>query len=175
MKISYKGVSIRYAGPKDAKLLAKWWNDGSVMAHAGFPYGLGTTAEKVAESLKEDSDTCRRRLILEYENTPIGEMSYRNKGENTAEIGIKICEQQYQNRGIGKIALSLLITMLFDKGYETIILDTNLNNKRAQHVYETLGFIKTGVSYDSWRDQTGALQSAVDYKLTEPDFISFIK
>ena len=174
MKILYKEVSIRYAGPKDAEILAKWWNDGAVMAHAGFPYGLGTTAEKVAESLKEDSDTGRRRLILEYENTPIGEMSYRNKGENTAEIGIKICKQQYQNRGIGKIALSLLITMLFDKGYETIILDTNLNNKRAQHVYETLGFVKTGVSYDSWRDQTGALQSAVDYRLKRSDFVSYI-
>lgn len=175
MKISYKGVSVRYAETKDAEILAKWWNDGSVMAHAGFPYGLGTTAEKVAGSLKDDSDTTRRRLILKYENTPIGEMSYGNKGENIAEIGIKICEQSYQNKGIGRIALSLLITMLFDKGYETIVLDTNLNNKRAQHVYETLGFIKTGIGYDSWRDQTGSLQSAVYYKLTKPDFISFIK
>ena len=172
---SYNGVSIRYAGVNDAQILADWWNDGEVMAHAGFPYGLKTTANKVAAAIKEESDKTRRRLIIEYESTPIGEMSYRHADDDTAEIGIKICDRSYQNRGIGKIALSLLITMLFDKGYGTVILNTNLNNKRAQHVYETLGFQKTGVRYDSWKDQTGALQSAVDYKLTEPDFISFIK
>lgn len=174
MRTSYKGVSIRYAEEKDAQILTDWWNDGAVMAHAGFPYGIGTTAEKVAGSLKEDSDTTRRRMIIEYENSPIGEMSYRHVNESTAEIGIKVCIPSYQNKGLGRIALSLLITMLFDRDYDEIILDTNLNNKRAQHVYETLGFIKTGIHYDSWRDQTGALQSAVDYKLTKPDFISFI-
>lgn len=173
--LSCKNVSIRYAEVSDAEILTKWWNDGEVMAHAGFPYGIGTAAEKVAGQIKSESDKTCRRLMIEYENTPIGEMSYRQKDSKTAQIGIKICEKTYQNRGLGKIALSLLITMLFDKGYEVIVLDTDLNNKRAQHVYETLGFVRTGVNYDSWRDQTGALQSAVDYRLEKPDFISFIK
>lgn len=34
----------------------------------------------------------------------------------------------------------MLIEELFSMGYEKIILETNLKNTRAQHVYERLGF-----------------------------------
>ena len=175
MLLSYESVTIRNAKSADAPLLARWWNDGKVMAHAGFPMGLNTTAEKIADSLKTDTDDTRRRLILEFENTPIGEMNYRNTGNGECEIGVKICEFSHQEKGIGRKALSLLIDALFEMGYTKINLDTNLTNTRAQHVYELLGFRKTGVRYDSWRDQLGNLQSAVDYELTKENFRSFLE
>lgn len=167
-------ITIRNAEEKDAALLAGWWNDGRVMAHAGFPKGLMTTAEKIAASLTTDTDFTRRRLILEYANAPIGEMSYRVVSEEACEIGIKICDFSMQEKGIGRKALSLLIQGLFEMGFARILLDTNLTNTRAQHVYELLGFRKTGVRYDSWRDQLGNLQSAVDYELTRETFHSFL-
>ncbi len=43
MRVEYNDISIRNAETKDCEQLAKWWNDGNVMAHAGFPLGLGTT------------------------------------------------------------------------------------------------------------------------------------
>ena len=43
MLITYKNLTIRSAVAEDAPLLAKWWNDGAVMAHAGFPDGTGQT------------------------------------------------------------------------------------------------------------------------------------
>ena len=46
MKIQHENLTIRQAMVADAKQLAAWWNDGAVMAHAGFPNGLGTTEEK---------------------------------------------------------------------------------------------------------------------------------
>ena len=101
-------------------------------------------------------------------------MSFRNIGSGKVEIGIKICEKTHQEKGIGRKALSLLIKSLFDMGLTKIVLDTNLNNTRAQHVYELLGFQKTGVRMDSWRDQLGNLQSAVDYELTQAEFHSFL-
>lgn len=168
------GLSVRYATPSDASSLAGWWNDGAVMAHAGFPHGIGVTEEEIRESLAKDSDDTRRRFIIEYSDIPIGEMNYNRVDAKTAEIGIKICEAEYRNKGLGRKALSYLITSLFDSGYETIILDTDLENKRAQHVYESLGFVKLGIRYDSWRDATGALRSAVDYRLTKPEFTSFL-
>ena len=68
----------------------------------------------------------------------------------------------------------MLIAYLFDElGYEKIVLDTNLNNKRAQHVYEQLGFRKVRVRVNSWRNQLGELQSAVDYELERPEFINY--
>ena len=173
MFIQYHDICIRNAEPSDCVQLAAWWNDGQVMAHAGFPLGLNTTAEEIAQKISTDSDTTRRRLIIEYQGQPIGEMNYRLLEDRTAEIGIKICLEAYREKGIGRTALSLLIRALFEKGAEKIVLDTNLQNTRAQHVYETLGFRKTGVRIDSWRDQLGALQSAVDYELLPEQFRDF--
>ena len=199
MYIHNSNLTIRDATADDAVQLAEWWNDGEVMAHAGFPLGLGTTAEKIAESLAQDRDDTRRRLIIEVDSVRVGEMSYRrldaaesntaadagnsdkasdlyaarNDGTPlapTAEIGIKICDPASQNRGIGKRLLCMLISELFRMGYKKIILDTNLNNTRAQHVYERLGFRRLRVNVDSWRDQLGRLQSSVDYELRPSDF-----
>ena len=173
MHLTHKSIVIRNATSADAPQLAAWWNDGAVMAHAGFPNGLGTTSKKIAESLATDSDDTRRRLILELENRPIGEMCCRNEGNGIAEIGIKICKSTFQEKGIGRIALSMLIQYLFDTGYTKIQLDTDLENKRAQHVYETLGFTKLRINENSWKNQLGQWRSSVDYALTADNFHNF--
>ena len=169
MNLQYKNLTIRDAVAADAEQLTVWWNDGAVMAHAGSPNGLGTTVEKVIAGLGNG------RLILEENERLIGEACYRKVGEGIAEIGIKICETDCQNRGLGRIILSMLISWLFAQGFEKIVLDTNLTNKRAQHVYESLGFRKLRINYDSWTDQLGNKQSAVDYELTEDSFEDFRK
>lgn len=168
MKLQYENLTIRQAGPADAKQLAAWWNDSAVMAHAGFPRGLGITVEKVVEGLGQG-----HLVILEGERL-IGECNYRSPAEGVAEIGIKICETDCQNRGVGRKILSMLIGWLFRKGYSKIVLDTDLENKRAQHVYESLGFRKLRTNKDSWKNQLGQLRSSVDYELTEKDFHSFL-
>ena len=175
MKLEYDGILLRNAEEKDAAQLAAWWNDGVVMAHAGFPLGLGTTPEKITADIAYDSDDTRRRLILAYQDKSIGEMSFRILQNGSAEIGIKICDAAYQERGIGRKALSMLIGELFRRGCQKIILDTNLNNTRAQHVYGLLGFQKTGVRCDAWTDQVGRLQSAVDYELLREYFVDYAK
>lgn len=173
MRLTYHDLVIRNAEARDAAQLCAWWNDGRVMAHAGFPRGLGTTAEKIAADIATDSDDTRRRLVAAYRSRLIGEMSYRMVAADAAEIGIKICDFSMQEKGFGKQLLSMLIKALFARGCARITLDTNLANLRAQHVYERLGFQKTGVRYDSWRDQDGKLQSAVDYELTREAFVDF--
>ena len=175
MLIRHQDIVIRNAEAADCEQLAKWWNDGRVMAHAGFPLGLGTTAEKIAKEIASDSDDTVRRLVIEYKSRLIGETNYRNKGGGIAEIGIKICEPDCQEKGLGRVILSLLIRDLFDRGFAKIILDTNLKNTRAQHVYEMLGFRKLRINTDSWRDQVGAWQSSVDYELIPEDFRDFAK
>ena len=164
----WKNLTIRQAEASDAKQLAAWWNDGAVMAHAGFPNGVGTTEVEVIKGLGKGS------LVIEENHRLIGECNYRDLGDGVAEIGIKICEPDGQNRGVGRKILSILIGWLFENGYSKIILDTNLKNTRAQHVYESLGFRKVRTNVDAWRDQLGQLQSSIDYELIEKDFISYI-
>lgn len=174
MYIQYRNLTIRNAVAVDCEQLARWWNDGRVMAHAGFPNGLGTTPERIARELEEDDDVTHRRLVIEYEGRAIGEMSYRRKDGGAAEIGVKICDFSMQERGLGKILLSMLIVRLFEMGFERIVLDTNLHNTRAQHVYEQLGFRKVRVNRDSWVDQLGQSQSSVDYELRPGQLNSFL-
>lgn len=85
MLLKFKNFTIRNAIVNDAPLLAKWWNDGTVMAHAGFPNGIGKTAEQISESLKHDTDS-NGRLIIELGEIPIGEMNYGTKGKSTAVL-----------------------------------------------------------------------------------------
>ncbi len=165
---TYENLTIRQAEASDAKQLAAWWNDGAVMAHAGFPHGVGTTEEEVAKGLGPGS------LVIQENDRLIGECNYRDVGSGIAEIGIKICETDCQNRGVGRKILSLLIGWLFINGYSKIVLDTNLKNTRAQHVYESLGFRKVRTNINAWKDQMGQLQSSVDYELLEKDFASFL-
>ena len=169
MELKYGDLLLRDAVAADAPQLAAWWNDGSVMAHAGFPNGLGITEEKVTAGLGNG------RLVMEENGRLIGEACYRKVDEGIAEIGIKICETDCQNRGLGRIILSMLISWLFEQGFKKIVLDTNLTNKRAQHVYESLGFRKLRINYDSWTDQLGNKQSAVDYEMTEESFVDHRK
>ena len=172
MLLQYHDLTVRNATPADAPQLSLWWNDGRVMAHAGFPLGINETVESIADNLRLDNEQHRRLMVLLSER-PIGEMCYRMVDDKTAEIGIKICETDCQNRGVGRKVLSMLIGWLFRNGYSKIVLDTNLTNTRAQHVYESLGFRKVRTNIDSWKDQLGQLQSSVDYELVEKDFVSY--
>lgn len=67
----------------------------------------------------------------------------------------------------------MLINELFKHfGYKKIILDVSLNNKRACHVYEKLGFRRLCIDIDSWKNELGELQSSIAYELTENNFIN---
>jgi RimJ/RimL family protein N-acetyltransferase len=95
---------------------------------------------------KKKTDETTRRFIIEIDNKPSGEMNYRNKGDFIAEIGIKICIFENQEKGYGTKLLKMFIKYLFEQlKYRKIILDTKLKNKRAQYVYEKIGFTKTGM------------------------------
>ena len=175
MLVKYNELTIRNAEAGDAAQMTAWWNDGAVMAHAGWPNGLGTTVEKVTAELAAYTDDTKRRLIIEIDGMPAGEMSYRNLNDGSVEIGIKICDSSKQEKGHGRKLLSMMISELFSMGYEKIVLDTNLNNKRAQHVYESLGFEKVKVHEQAWQDQLGLWQGSVDYELEPQNFINYAK
>ena len=182
MRLEHGKIIVRDAVKSDAGLLVEWWNDGDVMAHAGFPRGLGTTAAKVEKELERPG-----RLIIEYCGEPIGEMCYGlfEKGakllcseyivrsELASEIGIKICVPGKRERGIGRICLSMLIRELFRLGVGEILLDTMTDNSRARHVYELIGFECMRVNIDSWVSPDGVAYSSADYRLVPERFHDF--
>ena len=172
MLIQQDNLTIRNATIDDASILGSWWRDGRIMAHAGMPNGLSIKDEEIADKLSKETDETSRRFIIELNNNPIGEMSYHNKGNGVAEIGIKICDFSKQENGYGTKLYKMLMNCLFnDLGYNTIITSTNTNNFRAQHVYENkIGFRKVGVAENSWKDQLGQWQSYINYEITKEEF-----
>lgn len=163
-------LMIRPATADDAQTLCSWWNDGLVMAHAGFTNGLGLTSNEVIEKLRSGREL-HHRFILEIAGIPAGEMSCRNTAPRTVEIGIKICLPDQQNQGYGTAFLKMFIRFLFEEQeVHKIQLDTNLKNYRAQHVYTKLGFRRCAVHFDSWRNQIGELQSFIEYEMTTEDY-----
>jgi RimJ/RimL family protein N-acetyltransferase len=169
--IKQNNLTIRDAMKADAPILGNWWRDGAVMAHAGFPNGLDVSDAQIAEGLSSETDDTSRRLIIELDGTPVGEMSYRYNGERIPEIGIKICDVTQREKGYGTMLVRMLLAALFfEKHCEKVYISTNLNNLRAQHVYEKIGFRRLRVNHNVWKDQLGQVQSFVDYELTREEF-----
>jgi RimJ/RimL family protein N-acetyltransferase len=172
MYLKNDNLVLRHATDCDVQILCDWWSDGKVMAHAGFPNGVYTDFNELMEKIKNENDFSRR-LIIEIESNPVGEMNYVIENK-IAEIGIKICDFSYQERGYGTKLIKMLSEYLFDEmKVQKIILDTNLNNTRAQHVYEKIGFKKVGVRTNAWKNQLGLFQSFVDYELKREDSFKY--
>jgi RimJ/RimL family protein N-acetyltransferase len=177
VRIQKDNIVIRSATIDDAIQLNTWWNDGKVMEHAGFPNGLGETIEDTIDNIKNRKDKLNQLCIIEIDGKPVGELSYRIKADK-AYPGWKICDFNYQNQGYGTKIIMILLEFLFTDGdinstfsVNKIILDTMLENKRAQHVYEAkIGAKKIGLRENTWQDQVGNWRSAVDYEITREAF-----
>lgn len=178
MHIKKDTIVIRSASTNDVDVLTSWWNDGQVMAHAGFPEGLNVSKEHVLSTIHLNQKSLSQLCIIQIDQERVGECNYRLDA-GSAEIGIKLCTLNYQNKGFGTRVLRILIDYLFtdtvlnhEHKITTIKLDTNVNNKRAQHVYQKLGFKIVRRNINSWKNQLGELQSSLDLELTLEDYLS---
>lgn len=180
MEISKDRVLIRSAIDSDAPLLNKWWNDGQVMEHAGFPLGLNQSLEETQREIDSWRGKLSQLCIIEINGQPVGELSYRIRGNGAAYPGWKICETSYQNQGYGPQIIRLLFEFIFtDKRINSmdpidrIVWDTMLDNKRAQYVYEEkIEASRTGIKEKSWQDQLGNWRDSVFYEISREEFFS---
>ncbi len=180
MRIEKNNIVIRSAAVDDAAQLNSWWNDGQVMEHAGFPKGLGESFEDTINSINRFEGKLSQLCIIEIDGKPVGELNYKINDDNAAYPGWKICDFNYQNKGYGPKIITMLFEFIFtDEAINTrfpikkIVWDTILENKRAQHVYETkIGAKKIGIQENAWKDQLGNWRTAVDYEITREEFFN---
>lgn len=180
MKIQNENIVIRSATIDDAVQLNKWWNDGNIMEHAGFPNGLGESIENTITNIQNWEGKLSQLCIIEIDGKPIGELSYRIKDDNTAYTGWKICDFNYQNQGYGPKIIIMLFEFIFTDEdinskfpIDKIGWDTMIENERAQYVYENkIGATKVGMRKDCWKDQTGRLRTSVDFEISKEGFFN---
>ncbi|GEM_PF-456688 len=168
---------IRRTRMKDASVLAKWWNDGRLMASVGFPYGLGIPLEKVEkqlETMSQNEDATRIVLICDKETKhAIGELSYghHDKRHKTMRIGMKIAEPDYQKKGYGEETLRGFVEYLFETyGLEAILIDTFCENHPARKLYEKLGAKTLSVEKDYWTNKEGKSYDVIFYSLDKKTY-----
>lgn len=180
MRIEKENIVIRSANLEDAIKLNKWWNDGEIMEHAGFPKGLGLSLEETMDEIRRWEGKLSDLCIIEIDKKSIGELSYSIKGDGTVNSGWKICNPKYQNQGYGTTVIKMLLEFLFTDNEindvfptEEVTWDTMLENKRAQYVYEhKIKARKIKTKENSWQDQLGNWRSSVDYGISREEFFN---
>lgn len=180
MRIEKDNIVIRSANLDDAIQLNKWWNDGEVMEHAGFPEGLGQSLEETIDEIRDWEGKLSQLCMIEIDGKSVGELSYRIKGGGAAYPGWKICDFDYQNKGYGPQIIKLLFEFIFSDEeinskvpIDRIVWDTMLENRRAQYIYEDkIGARKIQIKEDSWQDQLGNWRSSVDYEISKEEFLN---
>lgn len=176
--IKLNQLEIREANETDIPTLISWWANGDLMHHVGFPNGIQTDIEQLRTELIKQSlnveNRCRFIIFKKKNHKAIGELSFNHLDlqNRSCEIGIKICEIDEQGKGYGEEALRGFLTYLF-KTYKLhrIYLDTLLENKRAQQLYQKLGFKTIGIARDIWVDSQGNYRSTVLMDLLESDYL----
>ena len=183
MRIEKDNIVIRSATLDDAAQLNKWWNDGRVMEHAGFPNGIGESLDDTTANIRSREGKLSQLCIIEIDGKPVGELNYKIGDDGAAYPGWKICDLDSQNKGYGSKIIMMLFEFIFTDEdinskfpIEKIVWDTMLENKRAQHVYEDkIGAKRTGILKDAWIDQLGNPRSAVLYEIGKEDFFHSVQ
>jgi RimJ/RimL family protein N-acetyltransferase len=145
-----KRLTIKPLREKDLPYLARWWNDGRVMAPVDAPNGLGVTMEDMHQKYWprwRDDPMEFMKIIHLKNNTPIGEANFRNYNieEKTVEIGLKICLPELWGQGLGTEALKLMTDYAFEVlRADRVLVNPSRTNLRIIHVNEKVGFRTVG-------------------------------
>jgi putative acetyltransferase len=98
-----------------------------------------------------------------YEDFLVGSVAIRLLDEGrAAELKRMYLQPDYRGRGLGRNLLNQAIDWAKARGCRSIVLDTSTAMTAAQHLYESVGFARTGT-----RTETGAHDSRCEvlYKL----------
>ena len=141
-------VILREIEEEDLNLIVKWRNNPEIIR--GFFSYLPLSKVKQRKWYEKylNDDTQQTFIIeLKKEKTPIGtvgltNIDYKNQ---KAELGILI-DRSYQNKGLGKEALNLLIKFAFDEmNIRKIKALVFKENEPAIKLYKSCEFIEEGI------------------------------
>lgn len=148
MTIRTARLRIRLANDSDIVFVAALWNHPAIMAHAGYPEGLGITPEAVRKKLPRHNESLLDSiLVVEQENTgiPIGQAMMQSPDETGGSItDIKLLPE-YQRRGFGSEIKRAMISFLFENTACSHVEATpNLDNISSIRMQESVGAIRVG-------------------------------
>jgi RimJ/RimL family protein N-acetyltransferase len=145
-EIRGESVILRLMARADVDEMARWPRFGEPeLDWANLELSHPSDRDVYFERNRSNS-TRRRYVILDETGAVIGTVGLRNldfaEGEGT--LGI-IVRADAVGRGYGTDAIRALTRFAFDVlGLRRVLLDVAVNNRRARHVYDKLGFVRIG-------------------------------
>ncbi len=100
-------------------------------------------------------------FAIEADGKFIGQCALFNFNDTarTCELGITIGDTEYQGKGYGREAITLLLDYAFRlRNLRKVCLNVNGDNERAQRAYRACGFVEEG----RWRTQVWSAGQYVD-------------
>ncbi|MBR6513468.1 MAG: GNAT family N-acetyltransferase [Clostridia bacterium] len=142
-------VLIEKATPKDAKGLLEYLKQiGSESDNLSFgAEGLGFSVEAEAQYLAEIGNSRDSVMLIAKENGKIiGSASLTRlprRMKHRGDFSVSVL-MEYHNRGIGTALAEGIIDFARENNFAVIDLQVRSDNAAAIHLYEKLGFVKTG-------------------------------
>lgn len=135
-------IFIRKFEVQDIPYKVRWINDEKNNKY--LHYDLPLREDKTLEWFKKNKDRKDRiDFTIIYENQPAGLIGLLNidSKKNDAEYYICLGGENFKGKGIANIASDLLIKYAYNEfGIKTIYLFTEVENIRAQKLFEKIGF-----------------------------------
>lgn len=162
-------IEVREITVNDAKNLLEFCNQvGSETDNLSYgSEGMGLSVAEEEEILaKFQNDKTSYFLLAEENGQIVGTCncrSFRKKRlSHRAEIGIAV-KKAYWNKGIGRKLLTRLINLSRQSGLKILSLEVRTDNKRAIHLYESLGFRRIG-TFEGFMEIDG---ESIDFDIME--------
>ena len=142
-------IILREIEEDDLNSIVKWRNDPAILRWL-FSYSpLNKTKQRKWYEKYLDDDTQQTFIIeMKEEKIPIGTVGLTSIDykDQRAELGILIGDESWQNKGIGKEALDLLIMFVVDemniRKIKAIVFEENIP---AIKLYKSCGFAEEGL------------------------------
>ena len=160
-------IVLRPLEPLDIDDLLRWENDVEVwkISQTRAPYSKELITQYILSS-QDIHFHGQIRFIIEWKGTSVGtiELFEYDPVNSRAGVGIMI-DGNYRNRGFGALALGLIVNyckevLFLRQIFCTIILDNSI----SVQLFESAGFLKTGIKKD-WIRVAEGFQSAGFFQL----------
>lgn len=140
-------ITIRSFQKEDIPYKVKWINDEENNQYLHYDLPLREDKTRLwFETLHDRVD--RVDFTITYNTQPVGLIGLLNIDQKNKKAEYYIClgEQEFKGKGIANIATDLLIReSKIRYGLQKIYLYTEVDNIRAQHFFEKIGFKKEGL------------------------------
>ena len=162
-------VRIRPFNQSDVPLKVKWINDPNNNRY--LHYNLPLTEEKTYQWFENLDKSKRFDATILYRGRPVGIIGVLSIENQVGEYYITIGEASTKGKGVAFEASKQLLDHAFSElGLEQIYLSTEVNNVRAQRLFEKLGFIKKELRQADIKNK-GKLVDRFFYILNKEDYL----